>query len=162
IIDVTMEYNGSPFGGLELYKALFGRYGADSLLVYSKFITEELLKRYGHPFNFVEIGEDTLGFARELARRITALRARQRCFVAIPFGKNYEPIWRVIRNAVKSAFYEPVRLDRATFNDSIIQRIFQELREAKVVLCVAVSRNANVFYEAGFAHALGKEVITIT
>jgi CheY-like chemotaxis protein len=137
IIDVTIDYNGSPFGGLELYKQLIGRYGSNSLLVYSKFITEELLKRYNYPFNFVEIGDDTVAFA-------------------------YDPIWRVISRAVKSAAFEPVRVDKEPFNSSIVEQIFRELREAKLVLFVTASSNPNVFYEAGFAHALGKEVIVLT
>jgi len=162
VIDVTIDYNGSPFGGLELYKQLVGRYGTDSLIVYSKFITEELLKRYNYPFNFIETGDDAVGFARELARRIVELRKHQRCFVAMPFGKEHEPIWRVVSKAIKLASFEPLRIDRADFNTSITEHIFRELREAKLVIFVTAAQNPNVFYEAGFSHALGKEIITIT
>jgi len=161
VIDVTIDYNGSPFGGLELYRQLVSRYGTDSLLVYSKFITEELLKRYSYPFNFVEIGDDAVGFAQKIAHRVLELRKRQRCFVAMPFGKEYEPIWRVVHRVVKAASFEPLRIDRERFNNSITERIFLELREAKMVLFVTVAQNPNVFYEAGFAHALGKEIITV-
>lgn len=162
VIDVTMDYNGSPFGGLELYRQLSSRYGSDSLVVYSKFITEDLLKRYNYPFNFIEIGDDPVAFAERLARRVTDLRKRQRCFVAMPFGKEFTPVWRSIHRAVRRALFEPVRIDKKRFNSSIIDEIVRDIRDAKVVLFVATSMNPNVFYEVGFAHALSKEIVTIT
>src|SRR4051812_26405191 len=46
LIDVTINFNGTPFGGLELYKNLIGRYGDSSLVAYSQYITDDLLKQY--------------------------------------------------------------------------------------------------------------------
>src|SRR5438128_2448774 len=40
IIDVTIDYNGTPFGGLELYKGLMRKYGDSSLIAYSQYITD--------------------------------------------------------------------------------------------------------------------------
>lgn len=54
LIDVTMNYNGTPFGGLELYKNLIGKYGDSSLIAYSQFITDDLLKQYEYNFIFFE------------------------------------------------------------------------------------------------------------
>ena len=36
------------------------------------------------------------------------------------------------------------------------------IARAKVVICDCSGKNSNVFYEAGIAHAIGKEVILIT
>ena len=54
LIDVTINFNGTQFGGLEVYKNLKGRYGDSSLIVYSQFITDDLLKQYEYEFNFIE------------------------------------------------------------------------------------------------------------
>ncbi len=162
LIDVTMDYYGSAFGGLQFYLQLAGRYGSDSLIAYSKYITPELLNRFSYPFNFLEIRDDPVGFARQAAAKMFSLRKRQRCFVAMPFAKEYRPLWAAIKAASKAAFLNPVRIDMESFNASIHERIVRELREAKVVVVVTDSRNPNVFYEAGFAYALGKELITLT
>ena len=36
------------------------------------------------------------------------------------------------------------------------------IARSKVVVCDLTGRNANVFYETGIAHALGREVVLIT
>ena len=162
LIDVTMPYRGSPYGGLHLYEQLLGRYGADSLVVYSNYTTEALvLREFPYLANFIEVKGDYIGFTKSVAAHAAKLRKRQRCFVAMPFGKNYEPIWRAVSSSLK-LFFKPVRIDRRSFTGSIIDRILRELREAKLVLLVTIDKNPNVFYEAGFAQAMGKEIVTVT
>lgn len=46
-------------------------------------------------------------------------------------------------------------------NDEIIQDIFSLIYRARIVVCDFTGQNANVFYEAGIAHTLGKPVIPI-
>jgi CheY-like chemotaxis protein len=162
LIDVTIDYNGTPFGGLELYKELLKRYGSDSLAVYSKYITDDLLKRYEYNFNFIERGEDALAFIEESCTQLASLRSRQSCFVAMPFAAQYESLFGSIKDAVETCGYRCVRIDQQTFTRSILEQIFQEIENAKLVVFVATDRTPNAFYEAGFAVALKKEVITVT
>jgi hypothetical protein len=44
-------------------------------------------------------------------------------------------------------------------NEEIIQDIFSLIYRSKMVICDFSGQNANVFYEAGIAHTLGKPVI---
>ena len=161
-LDVTMNYAGSSFGGLELYKALLGRYGNASLIAYSQFITDDLLKQYEYDFNFVERGQNTTTFINRLIASLNKLRRRQTCFVAMPFDKRHRELYRVIARAAVAAGYRCLRVDQQHFSASIIQRIVMELRRAKIIVVVATDRNPNVFYECGYAVALNKEVITVT
>ena len=47
-------------------------------------------------------------------------------------------------------------------NQSIIEDIWKRINEAKILISELTGRNANVFYETGIAHTIGKEVILIT
>jgi CheY-like chemotaxis protein len=162
LLDVTFSFNGSQFGGLEVYKSLLDRYGDSSLVVYSHYITDELLQRYNMPFNFVEKPTDILHWIPHFVEDLTRYRGRQSCFVAMPFGRAFDALFEIIRGCVESAGYQCARIDRQVFTDSIVERIFREIRKAKLVVFVATGANANVFYEAGYAAALGKEIITVT
>lgn len=44
----------------------------------------------------------------------------------------------------------------------VINDVVALIARSKVVICDLTGRNANVFYEAGIAHMLGREVVLIT
>jgi CheY-like chemotaxis protein len=162
LIDVTMNYNGTPFGGLELYKALMGRYGRSSLVVYSQFITDDLLKQYEYNFNFIERGTDYVRFAEQLLPYLNSLRRQQTCFIAMPFQKKYDGVFSAIEACINKADYKCVRVDQRTFTKSIIDQVFMELKDSKLVVFLATDQNPNAFYECGYGVALDKEIVTIT
>ena len=161
LLDVTLNYAGSQFGGLEVYKALLNRYGNSSLIAYSQYVTDELLQRYNLPFNFVEKGENHLQWASKLTEELVAVRKRQSCFVAMPFGKSYDGVFAAISACIEAAGYRCVRVDQQSFTRSIIDKMFHEIKKCKFVIFVATGHNPNVFLEAGYAVAMNKEVITI-
>jgi CheY-like chemotaxis protein len=162
LIDVTINYNGTPFGGLELYKSLLGRYGDSSLVAYSQFITDDLLKQYEYDFNFLERGTNPVRFIEKAVDMMHSLRKRQSCFIAMPFKKKYDSIYKTIKECVEHVHYRCVRIDQEHFTKSIIERIFTEIGSAKLVAFLATDQNPNAFYECGYAIALNKEVITVT
>ena len=43
-----------------------------------------------------------------------------------------------------------------------VQDIVELIARSKVVVCDLTGKNANVFYEVGIAHTLGREVVLIT
>ena len=45
---------------------------------------------------------------------------------------------------------------------SSVEKMLQEINDAKVIVFVATDRNPNAFYECGYSVALGREVVTIT
>lgn len=162
LLDITMHYHGSPFGGLDLYKQLAGKYGSNSLLAYSQYVSDDLLQRYGTSFNFIEQGSSPMAFAKELCDFMVRLRSKQTCFIAMPFDKSYDQLYRVIRDSVRLSHYIPIRLDAIPFTKSIVEKMFEEIRNSKIVVFVATDQNPNAFYECGYSIALGKETVTIT
>lgn len=162
LIDITMNFNGSPFGGIDLHNLLRARYGAHSLLAYSQYITDDLLERYQCKFQFIEKSTDPMKFICDTQKTMVKLREQQTCFVAMPFSKNYSTLYECIKRGIQDADYLPIRLDFVPFTKSIIAKMFEEIHDAKVIVFVATDRNPNAFYECGYSVALDKEVITIT
>jgi hypothetical protein len=55
-----------------------------------------------------------------------------------------------------------MRADDFWEHQAVIQDIVNLIARSRIVICDCSGRNPNVFYEAGIAHTLGKEVILIT
>lgn len=81
--------------------------------------------------------------------------------VMMPFDAAFNPVYEAIRSAVSSRGLNPMRADNFWEHPHIIQDIVNLIAKARVVICDLSNRNPNVFYEAGIAHALGKEVILL-
>ncbi|MCY4115492.1 MAG: hypothetical protein OXF55_01220 [Caldilineaceae bacterium] len=85
-------------------------------------------------------------------------------FVLSPFGEPFDSIFADhIRPTVER--HQNLKCDRADDifdNRPIIEDIWRSINEAKVIIAELTGKNANVFYETGLAHAIGKEVILIT
>jgi CheY-like chemotaxis protein len=162
LIDVTINFHDTQFGGLEVYKKLKARYGDSSLIVYSQFITDDLLRQYDYDFNFIENREDPKEFIDECVKSMISLRKRQSCFVAMPYSAIYNPVFNVIKKSMKAANYRCVRTDETQFTKSIVEKIFSEIDNAKLIMFLATDQNPNAFYECGYSVALNKEVITLT
>jgi CheY-like chemotaxis protein len=162
ILDVTMDYHGNPYGGFDLYKSLVNRYGKDSIIAYSKYITDELLKKYNYRFNFIEKDDNLIQFIDDLYAELINLRQRQTCFVAMPFDPKFDEIFYAISLCVENRNYRCVRVDKENFTISIVEKIFSEIRNCKLMIFLATDKNPNTFYEAGYALALEKEIVTVT
>ena len=162
LIDVTINYHDTHFGGLEVYKSLKGRYGDSSLIVYSQFITDDLLRRYDYEFNFIEKKEDPNKFIDEVLKLMNSLRKRQSCFVAMSFNSEYRDVFSVIKKSINGTLYKCIRIDQQQFTKPIVEKIFTEIENAKLIIFLATGKNPNAFYECGYAVALNKEIITLT
>ena len=82
--------------------------------------------------------------------------------VMMPFSAEFNPIYSTLQEATTSIGFSCVRADDIWEHHTIIQDIMNIIARAKVVICDCSGKNPNVFYEAGIAHAIGKEVILIT
>lgn len=86
------------------------------------------------------------------------------CFVVqpfvTPFGLYYESIFKP---AIEQAGLTPVRADAEIFGTGkVIDQIWRGINRAKVLVAELTTKNPNVFYELGLAHALRKPVILIS
>lgn len=94
-----------------------------------------------------------MGIRKRNEPRVTA-------FVAMPFAKRYRELYELgIKNVCQSKGIHPLRLDDEVFSGQIIQRIHQGIQSSHVVIAELSERNPNVYYEVGYAQALGKPAI---
>jgi len=85
------------------------------------------------------------------------------CFVLIPFKEPFETYYRlIIKPAIGSANLEVKRGDSLFTPTPIMGDVWQMVQEAKVLVAELTEKNANVFYELGLAHAIGKSVVLIS
>ncbi|MCB1066075.1 MAG: response regulator [Verrucomicrobiae bacterium] len=161
IMDVTISEHGNLYGGIEAYEKLLPRYGEASLLVYSGYISDSLIRQFPYSYNFISRVDDFSAFQDLLIENLSEMRARQTCFIAMPFAKEYQENYDAIGPAIQKAGYIPIRIDRESFTESILDKMFSEILRCKLMLFLTDGKNPNVFYEAGYAHALRKEIVTV-
>lgn len=82
--------------------------------------------------------------------------------VMMPFAAEFNAVYQTIQEAVTGVGLRCRRADDIWENPAIIQDVVTLIDRSTVVICDCTSRNPNVFYEAGIAHTLGREVILIT
>jgi hypothetical protein len=84
-------------------------------------------------------------------------------FVLMPFAKEFDDIYTYgIKPACKEAGAYCERVDEQIFEESILERIYNQILKSDLIVSDMTGRNPNVFYETGYAHALGKQVILLT
>lgn len=81
--------------------------------------------------------------------------------VMMPFDASFNPVYEILQSAIRDLGMICQRADDIWFNEHIIQDVALLLSKASIVVCDLSDRNPNVFYEAGIAHTLGKDVILI-
>ena len=81
--------------------------------------------------------------------------------VMMPFDTEFDFVYQAIILAAKSAGMKCSRVDDIWDDSTIIQDIFSLIYRARIVICDFSCKNPNVFYEAGIAHTLGKQVIPL-
>lgn len=80
----------------------------------------------------------------------------------MPFEAGFNVVYDAIRQASDNAGLRCRRADDIWENAAIIQDVVALIDRSRIVVCDCSGRNPNVFYEAGIAHTLGREVILIT
>jgi hypothetical protein len=82
--------------------------------------------------------------------------------VMMPFSNRFDPVYATIQETATSVGLECFRADDIWENDAIIQDVVSLIKRSRIVVCDCTGRNANVFYEVGIAHTLGRDVILIS
>lgn len=80
----------------------------------------------------------------------------------MPFKDEFEPVWETIQRTVYEAGLNCERADSIWDEDSIMDDIVGLLWRARIVITDYTGHNANVFYETGIAHTLGRQCIPLT
>lgn len=92
------------------------------------------------------------------------IESGESCFVMMPFAAPHGDYYsKVYKPAIEKAGLRPVRADTEIFGTGkIIDQIWSGIHAAKVLVAELTTRNPNVFYELGLAHALEKPVVLVS
>jgi hypothetical protein len=82
--------------------------------------------------------------------------------VMMPFASQFTSVYQALQQLSSDLGLKCLRADDIWNHDAVIQDVVSLICRSKIVVCDCTDRNANVFYEAGVAHSLGKDVILIT
>jgi nucleoside 2-deoxyribosyltransferase len=86
----------------------------------------------------------------------------QNAFVAMSFAPEQTAIWTdVIKPAIEDAGYTPVRVDKYEHTNRIDDEIITQIRRCRFLVADFTGQRTGVYYEAGFAHGLGRRVFCI-
>jgi hypothetical protein len=80
----------------------------------------------------------------------------------MPFDAAFNDVYASIQLAAANVDLHCRRADDIWENPAVMQDVVSLIDRSRVIVCDCTGRNPNVFYEAGIAHALGREVILIT
>lgn len=151
---VMIEVNGSSitmsFNGVEVLAAQVQIQAAQLALL----------------LQIVSTAED--GGAAEVARTIAVRNivisgVRSKVFAVMQFTPEFNALFKQVIKPICEEFgYEVIRADDIFNNGLIISDITQSIKDSAVVIADITPNNANVFYEVGYAHALGKPTILLS
>ena len=84
-------------------------------------------------------------------------------FVLMPFDKNFDDVYRLgIKEAANEVDIKAERLDEQIFDGNMLEKIYNEIDRADLIIADMSQRNPNVFYEVGYADAGKKLIILLT
>jgi hypothetical protein len=108
---------------------------------------------------------DDPGAFDRLASSVVALLGRivlgNDVFVVMSFREKSDDTYNTIARVCRTYGFEPDRTDKAATTERIYSRIVQGIQRAAFVIADVTFRSVNVYYELGFAEALGKDVLVI-
>lgn len=129
----------------------------------------KLIEQVGEKQRIIDISSeanspviDTQSEIRKLSKA-ASVSSSDSCFVMMPFGAPLgEYYGKIYEPAIEKAGLKAVRADDDIFGTGkIIDQIWNGINAAKVLVAELTTRNANVFYELGLAHALRKPVVLV-
>jgi len=111
----------------------------------------------GNQFGIKGYGSGDVTF-KEIEARVEKPSA----FIVMQFSEPYNSLWKeVIRPVARKAGFRPHRADDVLRPGVVLQDIVAGIAESQVVIAEVTPPNPNVFYELGYARAIGKPVVLL-
>jgi hypothetical protein len=86
-----------------------------------------------------------------------------KAFVIMPFAEEFDDLFKIgIKETAKEKGVNAYRLDEELFDEGMLDKIYNEIENSDFIIADLSDKNPNVFYELGYAHAIGKLCILIT
>lgn len=85
------------------------------------------------------------------------------CFVMMSFDDEFKNIYELgIKNACLEININCERVDEQTFTHTILEQIYDQIKDADILIADLTKPNLKVYYELGYAHGNNKKVILLT
>ncbi len=125
-------------------------------------IEDYLNRKYGDSSEFIssQPSERRITFAPSVFKVPDVSLRQDLVAIMMPF-RGFDRVHEAIKGAATDAGLNSQRADDIWIDSTFIQDIVNLIFQARVVVCDFSERNANVFYETGIAHTLGKIVVPI-
>jgi Restriction endonuclease len=122
----------------------------------------DLRQRASAQQSAVETARRSLELEEKAASR-EKMNRPPRIFVLMPFAEAFVDVYVLgIRESAEKLGYIVERADDIEHNGDILEVIYDRIRSADAVVADTTHCDPNVFYEIGYAHALGRPTILIT
>ena len=108
--------------------------------------------------NKIEFTLSNIAIEKYQKNEFTKNYSKKKCFIAIKFGGNEERI-KTIQSAIAECNFESVIMSEYETNNWIMPEIFHQIKLCDFMVVDLSVRCDGAYYEAGYAYALGKEVI---
>jgi len=83
------------------------------------------------------------------------------CLTLMPYSEKFSNrIWRRLRRIIKNTGLKPQRADDL-YGRKVMEDVWKGINKARVIVADLSKKNANVFYELGIVHTLGKDCILL-
>ena len=157
--NALIEKFGIPEDKIEEFTSIFSETLADA----------KLLERHQHKRRVLDISDVGMGpeaadkRIKQLGKEVKTV-ASDTCFVMMPYAAPHGAYYsKVYEPAIEKAGLTAVRADADLFGTGkIMDQIWAGINSASVLVAELTTRNPNVYYELGLAHALKKPVVLVS
>lgn len=134
---------------------------------YESMESSELIDRSGDRPRLIDVGRESTVPGSDVvvpSPKKVSVADGTTCFVMQPFGGHLGTYYEsIFKPAIEQAGLTAVRADDDIFaTGKIMDQVWRGIRQATVLVAELTSKNPNVFYELGLAHALEKPVILVS
>jgi len=109
--------------------------------------------------------ESTIGLTGEGWKEISSLNKERvdskNGFIAIWIHQSMKQSKDAISTAIKNCNYTPIYIGGEQYPDKIADKALKEIQNSKFMIADMTGMRSSVFYEIGYAHALGIDVILV-
>jgi CheY-like chemotaxis protein len=169
LVDAKMPYKDAGLGGLLVSDEIRSVLGIGSIILMSQYSVRERVAGFNPDYAFLpkpESGTELVEWAqRDLMEQVGEMISAQYGFVVMPYGREECDAWYLQKLTpwVREAGFQLRRMDEiSSGNKAINVDLLRRIRDAHFVVVYAPERNANVFFEAGYAFAWEKQVLVFT
>jgi hypothetical protein len=140
------------------YPLVFAANWEEANFLFSQLFSRRFVSYIGGSTDKYQVTVD--GYERIEQLEADSYKSTRNAFVAMWFDKSRDLIYNeAIEPAIREAGYRAVRIDKTEHVNRIDDEIIARLRQSRFLVADFTAQRAGVYYEAGFMHGLGRNVI---